>query len=202
MEAKQPDQAQAMVPVTAASDLEYDRFARLGTWLAATEGSSDPRGKDGMVAALRFALAAELGWPLRAASEIAVIHGRLHISSKMLRALAEREGYRVVRVEETATSCTAAVLDRAGEEVGRATFTLEDAKRAGLVKDKSAWQTYPARMLWARAAGWAINDAIPHVALGLAMTEEAEDYIEGEARELPDEPEAKDEQREPEQVPA
>jgi hypothetical protein len=173
----------ALVPVSERADLEYDRFARLGTWLAATEGSDDPRGKDGMVAALRFALAAELGWPLRAASEIAVIHGRLHISSKMLRALAEREGYRVVRVEETPSSCTAAVIDLHGAEIGRATFTIEDAERAGLVRDRSGWKTYPARMLWARAAGWAINDAIPHVALGLSTVEEA-DWVEGAAEEV------------------
>jgi hypothetical protein len=187
------------------ADLEYDRFARLGTWLAATEGSDDPRGKDGMVAALRFALAAELGWPLRAASEIAVIHGRLHISSKMLRALAEREGYRVVRVEETPSSCTAAVIDLHGAEIGRATFTIEDAERAGLVRDRSGWKTYPARMLWARAAGWAINDAIPHVALGLPMTEEA-DWIEAPAEEVSEAIErgapAETEQPEREEAPA
>ena len=194
MSEKQTEQKGTALAVVPSGDQEYDRYARLGSWLAAAEGSVDPKGKDGMAAAARVAIAAESGWPWRAAFEISIIHGTPHISSKMLRALAEREGYRVVRIEETAESCTAAVLDRNGEELGRGTFTMEQAQRAGLVKDKSAWKTYPARMLWARAAGFAVADAVPHVALGFAVLE-SEEIIEAEAVELPEEEEQ--EQREP-----
>lgn len=192
-EEKQQQQQQqpsaAMVPVSASGDVEYDRYARLGTWLAAAEGSSEPKGKDGMAAAARVAIAVESGWPWRAAFEIALVHGSPHISSRLLRALAEREGYRVVRLEQDDESCTAAVLDGQGQQIGNAaTFTLEQAKRAGLVKDKSAWQTYPDRMLWARAAGFAVMDAIPHVALGFAVLE-TEPVLEGEVVAEHDEPE-------------
>jgi hypothetical protein len=171
-----PEPSQAMVPVVQTADKEYDRFARLGTWLAAAEGSNDPRGRDGMAAAARVAIAVESGWPWRAAFEIALVHNKPHISSALLRALAEAEGYRVLKVDGDETSCTAAVMDRNGHELGRATFTIEQAKRAGLVKDKSAWTTYPERMLWARASGFAVMDSVPHVALGFSALE-TEDII-------------------------
>lgn len=198
-ETPQPTTQALAIPAT--GDVEFDRFARLGTWLAAAEGSSDPKGKDGMAAAARVAIAVESGWPWRAAFEIAVIHGSPHISSKMLRALAEREGYRVVRIEETADSCTAAVLDRGGRELGRATFTMAQAKKAKLIKAGGAWETYPERMLWARAAGFAVHDAVPHVALGFDVME-TEEIIEGEAVELPDVDEAiREEGRDPVEQP-
>lgn len=152
-------------------DPELARMARLGLWLAASE-KPDPDAKDkGAAAALRLMLARELGLPLRAASELAIIRGRLVISSQLLRALAHREGYRVVRVAGDAESCTAAVLDRDGQELGRATYTREQARAAGLVKQGGAWTMYPERMLWARAAAWAIRDTIPEVALGLVAHE-------------------------------
>jgi hypothetical protein len=40
---------------------------------------------------------------------------------------------------------------RGGESLGTVTFTMEDAEKAGLVKDDGAWKTYPENMLVARA---------------------------------------------------
>jgi hypothetical protein len=188
----QPETTQALVPVAQTADKEYDRFARLGTWLAAAEGSSEPKGKDGMAAAARVAIAVESGWPWRAAFEIALVHNKPHISSALLRALAEAEGYRVQKVDSTDTECTAVVLDRNGHELGRATFTIDQAKRANLIKDKGAWTTYPERMLWARASGFAVMDAVPHVALGFSALE-TEDIITiepGDVTEVDDQDEA------------
>src|SRR6185436_15472462 len=54
-----------------------------------------------------------------------------------------------------------------------ATFTIVDAKTAGLIRNGSAWQTHPGRMLWARASKNVIVDFAPAVALGLALDDEA-----------------------------
>jgi hypothetical protein len=153
---------------------DLDTIARLGTWLAAAESKSDDPKTKGAAAALRLYLARELGLPPLAASELSLIQGKLVVSAKLLRAIAGANGYRVVPKERTPKSCTAAVVDkRTGETLGTYTFTMEDARAAGLVRERSAWQTHPARMLWARAAKFALDDAVPEVTLGLVTDDEA-----------------------------
>jgi hypothetical protein len=141
-------------------------------WLAAAEsGSKDPNAL-GMAAALRIAYASSLGLPAHAASEVYIIKGNLTLSSKMLRALAHQHGITVQRIEETATSCTAAVVDASGKELGRTTFTLDQAKKMGL--SGTNWQNNPDRMLWARASKRALDDFAPWVTVGVLVADEGE----------------------------
>ena len=123
----------------------------------------------------RLYYAAELGLPPLAVAELSVIKGRLFVSAQLMRALAERAGYHVQRVDDSDDTCTA-VLMRDGVEIGRATFTFEQAKKAGLVRAGSAWTSHPGRMLWARASKNVIVDYAPAVALGLALDDEAVEY--------------------------
>lgn len=153
-----------------------DDLARLGSWLALSESGSDSEKAKGAAAALRLYYAAELGLPPLAAAELSVIKGRLFVSAQLLRALAARAGYQLERDESTDTSCTA-TLSKDGTVVGSATYTLEEAKKAGLIRSGSAWTTHPARMLWARASKNVIVDFAPAVALGLALDDEALEYL-------------------------
>ena len=71
------------------------------------------------------------------------------------------------------------VICRRGEAPRTFTFSLEDAKRAGLLdraRGSSPWATYPDRMLIMRARGFALRDVFPDVLRGLITAEEAEDY--------------------------
>jgi hypothetical protein len=117
---------------------------------------------------------------------VTVIRGRLFMQAKLLRALAVRHGYRVVRAAGSDDrSCTAVLISRdTGEELGRVTFTMEDAKRAGLVRAQSAWQSHPARMLWARASKFVLDDFAPEVTLGLGSEDEIPE-VTGETRAAP-----------------
>jgi hypothetical protein len=108
-----------------------------------------------------------------AAAELSVIKGRLFVGAKLLRALAVKRGYRVVRLESTAELCTALLIRwETGEEIGRTTYTIEEARTAGLIRDSSAWKTHPARMLWARASKFVLDDYAPEVTLGIYTEEE------------------------------
>ena len=173
--------SQELVPQDATGQLErvpdvaLDRAARLGKWLAAAEsGSRDPNAM-GMAAALRIAYAEHLGLPAHAAGEIHIIKGNLTLSAKMCRALAHKHGLRVIRKAATDDSCTAAVVDQAGVELGEATYTLAQAKREGRTGDN--WTKYPDRMMWARASKRALDDFAPWVTLGVIVSEDA---LEGE----------------------
>ena len=160
------------------SSLDLDSVARLGLWLAAAESKSeDPKAK-GMAAALRIAYAERLGLPAHAAQEIHLIGGNLTLSAKLCRALAHEHGLRVIRVEETKDSCTAAVVEIAsGRELGRTTFTLAEANQMGLPqRPGKAWAQTPARMLWARASTRVLDDFAPWVTVGVLSEEQAEDW--------------------------
>jgi hypothetical protein len=174
-------------------DPQIDRLARVGMWLAAAENDGKDPQSLGMKAALRLFFAQQLGLPPLAAAEISFVRGRLYPGAKLLRALAVRAGYRIERdPASNDKTCTAILLREAtGEEVGRYTFTIEDAQRAKLVKADSAWQTHPARMLWARATKYLLDDYAPEVTLGLGEESELEEIQPAPADEphVPVEPE-------------
>jgi hypothetical protein len=158
----------------AVRESRLDDLARLGTWLALSESGGNNEKAKGASAALRLYYAEELGLPPLAAAELTVIAGRLSVGAQLLRALAQRDGYRITRVDDDETKATA-VLSKDGEEIGRATFTVEMAKKAGLA-NKTNWQTHPGRMCWARASKNVIVDYAPHIALGLILEDEVSEF--------------------------
>jgi len=157
-------------------------FRELGWWLANAEGTRTPQA--GAAAALRYYYADALGFPPTAAGEISVIDGRIRLGSKLLRAIAEAQGYRVVKsADSDDVSCTA-ILSRGGEEIGRASFTIAEAQRAGLSSRRN-WKDYPGRMLWARAAQRVLDDYAPAVVLGIDTgVPEVDDEAPVEVREV------------------
>jgi hypothetical protein len=156
------------------NDDELNRAARLGMWLAAAEsGSKDPKAL-GMAAALRIAYAGSLGLPAHAASEVYVIKGNLTLSAKLCRALAHNHGVSVQKQDETADSVTAVVME-GSRELGRYTFTLDMARKAGLSGDN--WTKNPDRMKWARASKRALDDFAPWVTVGILSIEETDEPV-------------------------
>jgi len=59
-----------------------------------------------------------------------------------------------------------------------ASFSVNDAKRAGLWGKAGPWSAYPKRMLKMRARSFALRDAFPDVLSGMASAEEMEDVID------------------------
>lgn len=59
-------------------------------------------------------------------------------------------------------------------------FTLDMAKRAGLLAKGGVWTQYPERMLKLRARGFSLRDAFPDALKGIKPREEVEDYIDAE----------------------
>lgn len=68
-------------------------------------------------------------------------------------------------------------------------FTLDDAKKAGLLAKGGVWATYPKRMLLARARAFCMKDFFGDVLGGIVAREEVEDYAEDvEHREVAPQP--------------
>lgn len=119
---------------------------------------------------------AEIGLPpLQAMQNIAVINGRPAIWGDAVIALVKGSGL-MERIQEdiAADQATCTVKRRGEAEVSR-TFTMEDAKRAGLAGKQGPWTQYPKRMLQMRARAWALRDVFPDVLRGVHVGEEAQD---------------------------
>lgn len=81
-------------------------------------------------------------------------------------------------VEQTETRATWEA-QRVGDEPVRLTFTIEEARTAGLTEQNgSMWKKYPKRMLSARCKAFLARDLFPELLLGLLSTEEAQDIAD------------------------
>lgn len=119
---------------------------------------------------------AEVGLPpLQAMQNIAVINGRPAIWGDAVLAIVRGSGLLesiTEEITETGATCT---VQRRGEPPTVRTFTVEDAKRAGLLGKQGPWTQYPKRMLQMRARAWALRDVFPDVLRGVSVAEEAQD---------------------------
>lgn len=141
----------------------------------------------------------ELGLTLTASFEfITVIQNKPTLSPRGALALVQQSGLlEALKVDETKdaqgapAACTVYMKRKGGFEY-TASFSMDDARRAGLVKAGGAWEMYPANMLRWRALGYAIDMVFPDVVGGMKRADEfgadidtAGNVIEGEWKTQP-----------------
>jgi len=126
-------------------------------------------------------LGAELGLPPMAALQnIAVINGRPSIWGDAMLGVCRASGLFDESAFSESTASQGGVLTATctvrrlpdGKPVTRS-FSMADAKTAGLTEKAGPWQQYPRRMLQLRARSWALRDAFADVLRGLHAAEEA-----------------------------
>jgi hypothetical protein len=119
---------------------------------------------------------AEIGLPpLQAMQNLAVINGRPALWGDAVIALVRGSGLLESIQEEIFSDVCTCTVKRRGEPPATRSFSVEDAKRAGLYGKQGPWQQYPKRMLQMRARAWALRDVFPDVLRGVHVAEEAQD---------------------------
>ena len=111
--------------------------------------------------------------PMQALSEISVINGRPCMSAKLMRALVHRAGHDLwfeVKSNTKVTIC-ARRADWPEDRVAKVTWTMDDAKAAGLAGGQN-YRKYPRAMLAARATGEICRDNFADVLGGIGYTPE------------------------------
>jgi hypothetical protein len=115
-----------------------------------------------------------LGIPATVAlRQIVVVQGKPTCSAELMLALVHRTyGQSAMRVYKTDNeSCTVQYRQQGWDGISDYSFTIEDAKRAGLLKNQT-WTFYPAAMLRARAISATVRFAFPECLSGLYLPEE------------------------------
>jgi len=172
---------------------DLDAMWRWSNYVAASglapKGIEKP---ESIVVAIQMGL--ELGLsPMAALQNIAVINGRPTVWGDAQLAIVrgtgelekfneyyEENGARLLRNPSTFTDTTTAVcyVKRAGCEPQESSFSVADAKKAGLWGKQGPWSQYPARMLRFRARSFALRDNFGDALRGIRATEEVMDMAD------------------------
>lgn len=149
-----------------AAQVEYARFISEGDLLpvAYRKKPANVLIAIGLARALRIE-------PTQALYEVYVVNGRPSVSANLMAALVRRAGHRL-RVDGDATTCTATLIRSDDPEAPfTATWTLDQARLAGLA-GKDTWKQYPAAMLRARAIADVVRQGASEAVLGMQYARE------------------------------
>lgn len=114
--------------------------------------------------------------PMSALESIAVINGRASLWGDGMLALVQASPVYEWHDESQSTPQKGVcIIKRKGHPEHRSEFSLEDAKRAGLLGKPGPWTQYTSRMLTLRARAFALRDKFADALKGLPMAEEAMD---------------------------
>lgn len=135
----------------------------------------DYKGKPGNVL-VAIQMGQEVGLkPMQSLQNIAVVNGRPSIWGDAMLALiinhSELADFKEWKDEKGTAHC---YIKRRNIEIER-TFSIDDAKKAGLWSKQGPWAAYPDRMLQMRARGFALRDSFADVLKGLYLAEESQD---------------------------
>lgn len=131
----------------------FEPVAKLAVDISQTEFvPAALRGKPAAItAAILYGRELGLG-PMQSLQNIDVIDGRPAVSAEMARALALAAGHELYVEETTTTRCVVRGRRANSREWVTVTWTMDDAKRAGL-DGRPNYRRHPRRMLQARATG-------------------------------------------------
>ena len=118
----------------------------------------------------------ELGLkPLQAMQNLAIINGRPSLWGDAVIALARSSPLCEFIIETDDGHTATCRVKRRGEPEQSRTFSMDDAKTAGLQGKAGPWTQYPKRMRQMRARAFALRDVFPDVLRGLPIAEEVMD---------------------------
>lgn len=173
--------SEALVPYQAQAMSLTDTM-QLGQAMAQSGYFADS--KDAAQAVVKILAGRELGFgPVASMTGINVIKGKITLSANLIAASVKRSGrynYRIITMADTGVSID---FFEGNERVGNSTFTLDDAKKAGLTGDN--WKKFPRNMLFARAMSNGAKWYCPDLSGGPIYTpDELGAEIDGETGEV------------------
>lgn len=168
--------------VAAMTDDELKRTFSVAKALALSKRFPDARTADEAFA--KILVGRDLGLsPTQALTGLHIVEGRPQIAAVTLAGFVRKSGQYDYSIDTHTEEVCAIRFWRNDDEIGMSTFTIAEAKTAGLVKDKSNWVQWPKNMLFARAMSNGVKWFCPDLMGGVPIYTEA-DVFEGTASEL------------------
>jgi hypothetical protein len=177
--ATQQDQTFSLTPRNLAEAMEFSKIIASSDMVPKTYLN-----KPGNVM-VAVQMGAELGLkPMQALQGIAVINGNPGIWGDAMWALIlSHPEFEDAKEEKTDTKCTI-TLKRRGHSAVIVSYSMDDAKKAGLAGKVGPWQTAPKRMMQLRARSFAARDLFADALKGIKSVEELRDYTPEPERDM------------------
>jgi len=162
-----------VVPRTDSWMAVVEDVATLATRIAGTElVPSALRGKPPAIAA-SILYGREIGLPpMTALRSVYVVNGQVALKAEAMRGLILAAGHDLIFAESTSARCVAKGRRKGQEEWSEVTWTVDDARRANLLR--GPWTQYPRAMLKARATAELARDLFADVISGFVALEEVD----------------------------
>ena len=158
------------------SPQNFDQALTFSNYLADSDMvPKDFKGKPGnCLIAIQWG--AELGLkPLQALQNLAIINGRPSLWGDAVIALVRSSPVCEWVIEDDNGDTATCRVKRRGEPEQSRSFSMTDAKAAGLAGKPGPWTQYPKRMRQMRARAFPLRDVFPDVLRGLPVAEEVMD---------------------------
>ena len=129
----------------------------------------------------KIIMGAEVGLsPMQAIQNIAVINGRPSVWGDAMVAIVQAHPQYAGHREWFSDKGTIAhcEITRQGQASYTVSYSVDDAKKAGLWGKQGPWSQYPKRMLQQRARSWAFRDKFADALRGISQAEEQQDVID------------------------
>jgi uncharacterized protein involved in tolerance to divalent cations len=167
------------------SPRNLDEAMRLATMIANSDlAPKDYKGKPGNVL-VAIQMGEEVGLkPMQALQNIAVISGRPSLWGDAMLALVKAHPEFEDMNEWFENGTAHCMIKRRNQTAQTRTFSVEQAKKAGLKGKAGPWTNYEERMLQMRARGFCIRDVFPDAIKGLQMAEEVIDLPKDEPQHI------------------
>lgn len=172
-----------LVPVNTAT-MDADEMRQL--WRVAQNLAASGMFKDINQAEKAYAkilLGRDLGLsPAQSLQSMDFVKGNVQLRAVTLAGFVRRsEDYDYEVTEHTAETCSVTFWERSKRTgdwraAGVSTFTMEDAKRAQLVRGGSPWEAHPRNMLWARALSNGVKWYAPDMLGGIPVYTEGDSF--------------------------
>lgn len=124
----------------------------------------------------------ELGMkPVESINGMMIINGQIKLWGTALTGRITKEGYKIKWGDCSKIKASVSVIGPDDKETSPETYTIEEAKEAGLL-GKSNWSGHPKTMLRWRALGNAVKFNFPHLLQGMSLVEDDDEVnsVQGE----------------------
>lgn len=182
VEEKPQEQSLTIGKVFSLTPTNLDQAIKLAELIAGSDlAPKDFKGKSGnCLIAMQMGMEVGLA-PMQAIQNIAVINGKPSVYGDVGKALLFSKGFKIDERDTKETKAKGEAwckVTRPDGEFAERTFSLEDAKTAGLWGKQGPWTTNPYRQMAWRAFWFAARDKAADVLKGICGAEEVEDYVE------------------------
>jgi hypothetical protein len=151
---------------------KFDQIMALSTEVCETDFvPKDLKGNPGATLAC-IMTGRELGiGPMASFRFVMIVEGSATLSAEYKRAQVLSKGHEFEILDWTSTRCKVRGRRAGAKAWTEVTYTIDDARKANLMKPRGAWFTRPRRMLLARASSDLCDAIFPDVTNGLPTTE-------------------------------